>query len=76
MPLLAGGTGFFLRVLTEPIFREPPMDPAERRALEDALARFPRAELERWVRRFDPDRAEVAIAGDTSACSEYCQSLS
>ncbi len=63
VPVLAGGTGFFLRVLTEPLFREPPMDPAERRALEDALARLPRAELERWVRRFDPDRAEVAIAG-------------
>lgn len=63
VPVLAGGTGFFLRVLTEPIFREPPMDPVERRALEDVLAGLPRAELERWVRRFDPERAEVAIAG-------------
>ena len=63
VPVLAGGTGFFLRVLTEPIFREPPMDPVERRALEDLLAGLPRDELERWVRRFDPERAEVAIAG-------------
>ncbi|MCY3678968.1 MAG: tRNA (adenosine(37)-N6)-dimethylallyltransferase MiaA [Gemmatimonadetes bacterium] len=63
VPVLAGGTGFFLRVLTEPIFREPPMDPVERRELEDVLAGLPRDELERWVRRFDPDRAEVAIAG-------------
>ncbi len=63
VPVLAGGTGFFLRVLTEPIFREPPMDPVERRALEDLLAGLPRGELERWVRRFDPERAEIAIAG-------------
>jgi len=63
VPVLAGGTGFFLRVLTEPIFREPPMDPVERRALEDLLAGLPRGEQERWVRRFDPERAEIAIAG-------------
>ncbi|MDE2980270.1 MAG: tRNA (adenosine(37)-N6)-dimethylallyltransferase MiaA [Gemmatimonadota bacterium] len=63
VPVLAGGTGFFLRVLTEPIFREPPMDPVERRALEAVLAGLPRDELERWVHRFDPERAEVAIAG-------------
>ena len=63
VPVLAGGTGFFLRVLTEPIFREPPMDPVERRALEDLLAGLPRGELERWVRRFDPERADIAIAG-------------
>ena len=63
VPVLVGGTGFFLRVLTEPIFREPPMDPVERRALEDVLAGLPRGELERWVRRFDPERADVAIAG-------------
>ena len=63
VPVLVGGTGFFLKVLAEPIFRQPPMDAAERRALEDVLGRLPRAELERWVRRLDPDRAETAIAG-------------
>ena len=63
VPMLVGGTGFFLRVLTEPIFREPPMDAAERRALEDVLAGLPRDELERWVRRLDPERAGVATAG-------------
>jgi len=63
VPVLAGGTGFFLRVLTDPIFREPPLDPARRDALEAVLAALPRPEVERWVRALDPDRADLAIAG-------------
>ena len=63
VPVLAGGTGFFLRVLTDPIFREPSLDPARREALEAALGALPRPEIERWVRALDPERAEVAIAG-------------
>ena len=63
VPVLAGGTGFFLRVLTDPIFREPPLDPARRDALEAALGALPRPEIERWVHALDPERAEVAIAG-------------
>ncbi len=63
VPLLAGGTGFFLRVLTDPIFREPSLDPARREALERALGVLPRPEMERWVRALDPERATVAIAG-------------
>lgn len=63
VPVLVGGTGFFLKVLAEPLFREPPMDAAERRALEEVLGRLPRAELERWVRRLDPGRAANAVAG-------------
>ncbi len=56
MPLLVGGTGFFLRVLTDPIFREPPLDGERRAALERVLAAFPGEELERWVRALDPER--------------------
>ena len=63
VPVLAGGTGFFLRVLTDPIFREPPLDPARRDALEAALGALPRPEIERWVRALDPERAELAVAG-------------
>lgn len=63
VPVLVGGTGFFLKVLTDPMFREPPLDPARRAALEKALEALPREEIERWVRVLDPARAEVAIAG-------------
>ena len=67
VPLLVGGTGFFLRVLTEPLFREPPLEPGRRAAAEAALAELSGAELERWVRALDPGRAGVAGQGDASA---------
>ena len=73
VPLLVGGTGFFLRVLTDPIFREPPLDPARRAALEDALGTLSRREMMRWVRVLDPERAEIAIAG---GCQRMLRALS
>jgi tRNA dimethylallyltransferase len=63
VPLLVGGTGFFLRALTEPIFREPPLDPGRLEALRAWLRRQPKGELERWVRALDPARAAVAAEG-------------
>ena len=63
VPVLAGGTGFFLKVLTDPIFREPPLEPQRRVALERVLGALPGTELERWVRALDPGRAEVAVTG-------------
>lgn len=62
VPLLVGGTGFFLRVLTDPIFREPPLDGARRARLERALGALPRPELERWMRVLDPERV-AALSG-------------
>lgn len=62
VPLLVGGTGFFLRALTHPLFREPDL-PAERRELlERYLARRPTEELRRWLRLLDPESA-AALAG-------------
>lgn len=63
VPILAGGTGFFLRALTQPIFGEPPLDPDRRRALRAWLEGRPRAELERWAARLDPERAALAAQG-------------
>ena len=63
LPLLVGGTGFFLRALVEPVFREPPLDPPRRSELERLLEALPPDELARWVTRLDPERAEVAVAG-------------
>jgi len=63
LPLLVGGTGFFLRALIEPVFREPPLDPARRSDLQRVLEGLPADELARWVGRLDPERAEVAVAG-------------
>ncbi len=63
VPLLVGGTGFFLRALMEPIFAEPPMDENRRRALRAYLRVQPRERLARWVRRLDPERAALAVEG-------------
>ena len=63
VPVLVGGTGFFLRALTHPIFREPPMDRERRAALRDWLARQPPEMLAGWVRALDPERARLAVAG-------------
>jgi tRNA dimethylallyltransferase len=69
LPLLVGGTGFFLRALTDPVFREPPMDRERRNRLRAWLAERPREELARWVRALDPRRAGVAEAGGTQRLS-------
>ena len=61
--ILVGGTGFFLKVLTDPIFREPLLDSGRRTTLEGFLGNLPGPELERWVRLLDPARAEVAAQG-------------
>lgn len=58
LPLLVGGTGFFLRALTHPIFREPPLDAARRAALAARLAPMSDAELLRWLAALDPGAAE------------------
>lgn len=60
LPVLVGGTGFFLRALTDPVFLEPPLDPARRGRLRDYLRRRAPEELAAWVRILDPKRAEVA----------------
>jgi tRNA dimethylallyltransferase len=63
VPLLVGGTGFFLRALTNPLFREPPLDRDRRAKLREWLAGRPADELTRWVGALDPGRAEIAALG-------------
>lgn len=53
-PILVGGTGFFLRALTHPIFRQPPLDPIRRAALEARLTELGDDELRRWLNVLDP----------------------
>jgi tRNA dimethylallyltransferase len=57
VPLLTGGTGFFLRSLTHPIFRQPEMDPAGRDRLRRMLERLTDGELHRWLAELDPTTA-------------------
>ncbi len=57
VPILAGGTGLFLRALTHPMFAEPPLDPDRRRQLHAWLAGLGLEELRRWAARLDPPLA-------------------
>ncbi|HEX2095684.1 MAG TPA: tRNA (adenosine(37)-N6)-dimethylallyltransferase MiaA [Longimicrobiaceae bacterium] len=58
VPMLVGGTGFFLRTLTHPIFREPELDPARRERLRTELAALDDAALLERLREVDPEAAE------------------
>jgi len=52
-PLVVGGTGLYVRALTEGLFREPPLDPARRARLRAWTEALPAAALARWAGRLD-----------------------
>lgn len=62
-PLLVGGTGFFLRSLMEPMFREPDLDPHRLGRLRAFLTGMELEQLVAFVRILDPERAEAAEKG-------------
>jgi tRNA dimethylallyltransferase len=57
VPIVVGGTGFFIRALLEPLAPEPDVEPERRERLRDVLRRWPTDELRRWLERLDPRRA-------------------
>jgi tRNA dimethylallyltransferase len=59
VPLLVGGTGFYLRALAEPLFQEPPLDEERRARLARWLETMPLPELRRWAESVDPARAHL-----------------
>lgn len=63
VPILAGGTGFYLRALTTPLFEEPPLDPARRSALEHVLSHWSVEQLHAAARVLDAPRAGLAREG-------------
>jgi tRNA dimethylallyltransferase len=54
LPVVVGGTGLYVRALSEGLFAEPPLDPARRRSLDAWSARLEPIELLRWASRLDP----------------------
>lgn len=59
VPLVAGGTGFYIRALFEPLFDAPPLDAARRQALQNVMDQLPLTELRRWCRTIDPAKADL-----------------
>ncbi len=54
VPLVVGGTGFYLRALFEGLFEQPDLHETARAALHRALGGRSSAELQRWAHRLDP----------------------
>lgn len=63
VPLLVGGTGFFLKALTHPMFSEPPMDRVRLEALRRFLNALPGKTLQRYVAVLDPEREGTGAGG-------------
>ena len=57
--VIVGGTGFYLRALTEPLFEAPPVDPDRRASLESVLQSISTEELRRWCGELDPLRSHL-----------------
>ena len=57
--VIVGGTGFYLRALTEPLFDAPPIDADRRAALEGVLQSLSIEELRCWCRELDPPRSHL-----------------
>jgi len=53
VPLVVGGTGFYIRALAEGLFREPPLEPTRRERLRAWAGELTAPELARWAGRLD-----------------------
>jgi tRNA dimethylallyltransferase len=54
MPVVVGGTGLYVKTVTDGLFAEPPLDPGRRRELERWTATLEPVDLVRWAARLDP----------------------
>jgi len=64
IPILVGGTGLYLRALTEGLFNGPRRSPEWRGRLEAIAERKGREYLHRLLRRLDPDAASRIMPRD------------
>lgn len=54
LPLVVGGTGFYVRALADGLFREPELEPERRERLRGWTGQLPEPDLARWAGRLDP----------------------
>jgi tRNA dimethylallyltransferase len=62
LPVVVGGTGFYISALFRPLWAEPLLDPARRMSLQRMLDRLDTDELRRWCAALDPDRSHLGRA--------------
>jgi tRNA dimethylallyltransferase len=63
VPLIVGGTGFFIRALTHPLFAEPRLEPGRREALRRYLEAMDTQHLQGWLEALDPEGARTLRQG-------------
>jgi tRNA dimethylallyltransferase len=62
IPVVVGGTGFYIGALFRPLWEEPPLDPARRQEIQREFDDKPLDELRRWCTALDPARAHLGRA--------------
>lgn len=65
LPIVAGGTGFYLRALLEGLFEGPQRSEGLRERLKRRAEAGPEGRLHRILQRLDPDSAQNIHANDT-----------
>ena len=59
IPLVVGGTGFYIRALVEPLAESPVFDTAQRLTIGSELEQLSTEDLRRWCVLLDPARADL-----------------
>jgi tRNA dimethylallyltransferase len=59
VPLVVGGTGFYIRALVEPLADSPVFDTAQRLTIGSELEQLSTDDLRRWCVLLDPERAQL-----------------
>jgi tRNA dimethylallyltransferase len=59
IPLVVGGTGFYIRALVEPLADSPVFDTAQRLTIGSELDQLSTEDLRRWCVLLDPERADL-----------------
>lgn len=59
IPLVVGGTGFYIRALVEPLADSPVFDTAQRLTIGSELDQLSTEDLRRWCVLLDPARADL-----------------
>ena len=62
IPVVVGGTGFYIGSLFRPLWAQPELDESRRLALQQALADETTEELRRWCEALDPSRSHLGRA--------------
>lgn len=77
VPIIVGGTGFYIKALFEPLFEAPYIDPARRSSFEKFLAPMSVGELRRWCDDLDRERShlgrsQLIRAIETAVLTGHC----